>query len=141
MFLCSFYLKFLVRHDADAVDLHYQIVPHAANLTRAARAVGAYKLNKPLPQLWIYLQADAEALLHAALARDVADMEGHSLHALAILPPRGIIPASRNPRARIAPLEFLGHIPHLVPAPCRFRLRHSRFLFGKYTDLCFPKWD
>ena len=116
-------------HDPDAVNLHYQIIPHSANLTRAARAVRTYKLNHPLPQLWIYLQTDAETFLDAALARDVADVEGHSLNSTSVFSPRRIIPASRNPRARIAPLKLLGHVPDLVPAHCRFRLRHSLILF------------
>ena len=118
-----------MRHDSDAVDLDDEIIPHSANLARAACAVRTYKLHHPLPQLWIYLQTDAETLLHAALTRDVADVERHSLNSTSVLPPRGIIPASRNPRARIAPLKLLGHVPDLVPAHCRFRLRHSLILF------------
>ena len=115
--------KILVRHDADAVDLDDEIIPHSANLLRL------HKLNHSLPQLWIYLQTDAEALLHLSLTRDVADVEGHALNSTSVLATRGIIPASRNPRARIAPLELLGHVPDLIPAHCRFLCRHSRFFF------------
>lgn len=115
----------LVRDNADAVDFHDEIVADAAYLARLD------VLNHPLTDFRKHLDAGAETFLHAALARDVLDVERHAADSLAVLAARGIEPSRRDSALRVSPLELLREVPDLIPTSCRFCCRHNFLILSE----------
>ena len=108
-------------NDPDAVNLHNQVIPHAADLFRL------HELHHALTQFWVHLQRHHGTALADTLTRYVAQMIRHAADAFCVLSAWWIKPCHLNTALRIAPSELFRKSSYLEPAHCRFSLRHSRF--------------